>query len=1010
MIRQLLIFFVFSFGCLASINAQDLPPQLQLVQGLRNRGYHDLALTYLEKLQTQQAKLSPEVKTALPLELSRSRADIASTMPTGSERDKLLQTSRTELEAFLKSNPPPALAAEAQLALGNTLAEQARSLAAGLDRAGISASPPAKAALDMQKAALARFDEADRIFATLQKQQEDQLGIKPAPEKAPSKNLTPATSRSSPIYLSTLYYRAQARYDKSRMAGLGLRDSGLANDEARQLAEKLSTYRGVSATGWQGFALLARTLEGADDNRANQIYRNIDQANSPNAMTAQRAVRYFPLARADASGDITERSQERDRYRIAAERWLQLYGTSAGNSRDAQHVRYMLIRIYAKELEETPENRRQTAEAQAKLDRALHLIDDMDNGRSEHQEALERMKYSMLQVSGRAKGPLESLKSFDEALLRASLEYFNQQRLEARLKEVGQAPARKDVEAQFNQQVLATLAALRRAQELMQEANLSEKNRVRVWNMLQSCLRRTNDGPRAALICEHLAHTARQPEVAQAAAVEAMRLYQFLSRQGNTADATAAKRLLAMAQLLDERFPDSPQADEARSILGRELISRKQYDAAITMLGRVRVNPGTARYLSGLASWTKHRDLTQGKISQKTAEADRALKLLRESVNAFAQQKNKDALEQRAEVQAMLLILGIQDTFADYQGVITSSQPLLKRIEEKSMPEGITPGTELQVLETVMNAYLQLRQTQQGATRLLAIISKRQKDPAWRDSTRFLQATASRLRQQMDEFQKQGDQAKPQLDATRESFKQFLEIIAGNSQLPLPQRIWLSQSYSGIGDYARAVKVLAELKPPAPGGAAKQNEVDEETRLYRQAITQKVIALRQAALSEPDANDRDKALAQVEKEMQQLMTESWARRSPLLLRDEIMLLQLRGNYSGKAGAISRWDQFRTVLRPHLDKSSSMKELFSEATYNLAYCMFQEALLLKNPETQKQAIDRSAGVILEALQSSLTTPPLAEQYRMLLDDPKHAKLKEAMERLKKPAAGTAAPSK
>ncbi|MBL8824305.1 MAG: hypothetical protein JNJ77_17090 [Planctomycetia bacterium] len=995
---------------MASVNAQDLPPQLQLVQGLRHRGYHDLALTYLEKLQSQQTTLSPEVKAALPLELSRSRADIAATMSTGSERDKLLNTSRAELEAFLKTNPPPGLAGEAQQALGNAVAEQARSLAAGLDRAGINASPPAKVAVEMQKAALARFDEADRIFATLQKQQEDLLGIKPAPEKAPSKTLTAATSRSSPLYLSTLYYRALARYDKSRIAGLGIRDSGLANDEARQLAEKLATYRGISSAGWQGFALYARTLEGADDNRANQIYRNIDQANSPNAIIAQRAVRYFPLARADASGDITERSQERDRYRTMAERWLQLYSTSAGNSRDAQHVRYMLIRIYAKELEETPENRRQTAEAQAKLDRALHLIDEMDNGRSDHQEALERMKFSMLRVSGRAKGPVESLKTFDEALLRASLEFHNQQVLEAKLKEVGQAPARKDVEAQFNQQVAVTLTALRRAQDLMRESNLSEKNRVRVWNMLQSCLRRTNDGPRAALICEHLANTARQPDVAQAAAVEAMRLYQFLSRQGNTVDATATQRLLAMAHMLDQRFPDSPQADEARSILGRDLISKKQYDAAIDMLGRVKVNPGTARYLSGLAAWTKHRDVTQGKIVQKSPEADRALKLLQESVAAFAQQKSKDALEQRTEVQAMLLILGIQDTFGDFQSVITSSQPLLKCIEDKAMPDGITPGTELQVMETVMNAYLQLRQTQQGATRLLAIISKRQKDPAWRDSTRFLQATASRLQAQMEEYQKQGEKAKTQYDSTRDGFKQFLEIIATHPQLPLQQRIWLGQSYSGIGDYARAVKVLSDIKPPAANPASKQENPDDETKLYRQATSLRIGALRQAALSEPDANDRDKALAQVEKEMQQLMKEPWARRSPPLLRDEIMLLQLRGNYSGKAGAIARWDQFRTAVRPHIDKSPAMKDLFTEATYHLAYCLYQESLLLKNPDMQKQAIDRSAGVVVDALQSSLTSPKQAEQYRKLLDDPKHAKLKDAVERLQKPARGNTIPSK
>src|SRR5262249_16351274 len=146
-------------------------------------------------------------------------------------------------------------------------------------------------------------------------------------------------------------------------------------------------------------------------------------------------------------------------------------------------------------------------------------------------------------------------------------------------------------------------------------------------------------------------------------------------------------------------------------------------------------------------------------------------------------------------------------------------------------------------------------------------------------------------------------------------------------------------------------------KPPEPP--------DEATQLYRQAVSLRVTALRQAALSEPDANDRDKALAVVEKELQGVMNEPWAKRNPALIRDEIYIQQLRGNYSGKSGAITRWDQFRNVLRPLMDKNDAMKELYWETQYNLAWCVYQEATLLKNPEGQKKAIDRAAGIIHEA---------------------------------------------
>ena len=61
-------------------------------------------------------------------------------LPAGPERDRLLQKSRSELEAFLRSNPSPGLASEAMQALGNTIVEQARGLAIASERAGIAGS------------------------------------------------------------------------------------------------------------------------------------------------------------------------------------------------------------------------------------------------------------------------------------------------------------------------------------------------------------------------------------------------------------------------------------------------------------------------------------------------------------------------------------------------------------------------------------------------------------------------------------------------------------------------------------------------------------------------------------------------------------------------------------------------------------------------------------------------------------------------------------------------------
>lgn len=994
---SLFLSLVLSTGSLAQ---EDRTPHLELVKGLRERGYHDLALSYLESLQAAPNALNSELKAVLPMELARSRTEYAATMPAGSERDILLQRARNDLEVFLRVHPQEPLASETKLALANCIAEQARNLAVTCERAGISSPNPSSAAKDLHGQAIGRFNEADQLYGSLQKRLEDQLGLRIIPEKSPNKaDLLNNPPRSNPLYLSTLFYRAQARYDLSRMAGLGVRLSGLANDEARQHAEKLSQYRAVSPLAWHGYALFARTLEGADDAKANQIYRTIDQANTPNAQAAQRAMRYYPLARADASGELSDKGPGRDRLHEQAERWLQLYGPVAGNSKDAQHVRYILLRIIARELEETPENRRQTTESQTKLERALSLIDSMDNGKADNQDALERLKYSLLRLSGRARGPLETLRTFDEALLRASLEFHNQQTLEAKLIEVGNTAARADVEAQFRKQVETTLAVLRKAQSLMPDARVSERNRIQLLNMMQNCLRRQGDGYRAAILCEHLALTARQPEVAQYAATEALRLYQYLSHEGGKVDSVATSQLMKMARLLDQSYPESVQADEARSILGRDLIARREYDAAISMLIKVKANPGTARYLAGLAAWSKHRDLNKDLITIKSDDSVRALALLQESITAFAQQQNKNALEQRAEVQASLLTIGIHDTLNDLDAIITSSQPLLIRIEKNQMPAGLAPGTELQVIETVMSAYIRKRDLQEGPARLLAILNQRKDDPQLSDVTTILQSTAYRMRQLLDELAKKGNAGRIQYQATLSSYRLFLAQIEKDPKLPLRLRVWLGTSYSGIGDFAKAAEILKAVPVPT----TKSTEPpDEEHQLFRQSISARITAMLRLAEGEQDVAARDKALTVLEKELQTLMSEPWARRNPTLLRDDIYLQQLRGNYSGKTGAIVRWDEFRAMLRPHIEKSEGMKELFWETQYNLTWCLYQEAALMKTPEAQKIAIDRAAGLFHEAESARFGTSAQAKRFNELLANPRHADLKAAVDRLASPS--------
>jgi hypothetical protein len=300
------------------------------------------------------------------------------------------------------------------------------------------------------------------------------------------------------------------------------------------------------------------------------------------------------------------------------------------------------------------------------------------------------------------------------------------------------------------------------------------------------------------------------------------------------------------------------------------------------------------------------------------------------------------------------------------------------------------------VLEAAMNAYIQKKDFQQGALKVLAILQQRRGDPQLGDVTAFLQGTAVRISKQLDEYLKQGPAAKAQYQATRDSFRQFLEQIEKDPALPTRQRVWLGSNYVSLGEHARAAAILSTI--PAPTPPPGKPAADDEVAVYRQAVTMRIVALRNAALAEADANDRDKALANVEKEMEKVAREDWARRNPTLLREEILLLESRAKYSGKSGAIARWDAFRNQLRPHIDKSEPMKELYWEATYHLAYCVYQEASLLKHPDARKKNIDRAAALINEARRVNYGTPTQAARFEELLANPKYKDLKDAAERL------------
>src|SRR5262249_2780768 len=123
-LRRVLLSLVLILGAAADLPAQEAAKddEMLFVQKLRERGYADLALNYLERRLAKDPKYAAEA----PLEIALTRAAQAQTEGDAAKRVSLYEQARTELTAFLAKIPMPPRAAAIRLETAGIAGEQGR--------------------------------------------------------------------------------------------------------------------------------------------------------------------------------------------------------------------------------------------------------------------------------------------------------------------------------------------------------------------------------------------------------------------------------------------------------------------------------------------------------------------------------------------------------------------------------------------------------------------------------------------------------------------------------------------------------------------------------------------------------------------------------------------------------------------------------------------------------------------------------------------------------------------
>lgn len=105
--------------------ASAVEPTLEFIEGLRQRGYYDTALQYIESLEGRP-NLPPDIQVVLPYERAQTLLDNARTLKNLNDQRKQLDASQASFEQFVKASPSHPLAGRANTARGRILLEQAR--------------------------------------------------------------------------------------------------------------------------------------------------------------------------------------------------------------------------------------------------------------------------------------------------------------------------------------------------------------------------------------------------------------------------------------------------------------------------------------------------------------------------------------------------------------------------------------------------------------------------------------------------------------------------------------------------------------------------------------------------------------------------------------------------------------------------------------------------------------------------------------------------------------------
>ncbi len=622
---------------LADVNFAD-----KLLDGLRDRGWHDTALEYLDEA-AQDPLATPAFLEKLGYERAITQAALARQAAGEKKRQALLAEAAASFQRFAAEKQNSPLQLQALATAGNLLTEQALH---AINKAAKLPEAARRQREQLHNTARDFLDQAKAPLQTLLTQCEAKL--QSLPKAAQSQKAVGARVSRQQLegkQAEARFLLAKLDFDKSRTYPPDSKAQQKTLQAATAAFAKLYKDYEDKLVGFYGRFYQGRSNQAAGDlEEALKCYLDIvDQPPIPNKDFRRLVARsYRYRAECHLAGEDHEKAIKECRE------WLEESRSSELSEPDWLAVSYQLATAY-----EAQAASAEGRDAQRSRNEARKLYREIARTPGEFQrEAKAKM------ASGRAGGgkPIVA-RTFDEAFNAGNdaFEQMNSSKLAARLaKENNPAAVESLLEQAEANQVAATqyfLQASQLADDQTDPDQLVTARYFLCWLYWQGG--RLDD---VAVLGEFLARRYPENKVAPGAAKLALAAYERLyntAKQAGDATDFEAQHLAEVAELLVTRWPESSEAAAALNLLINLALRDNRLSEAEEMLERLPASSrATAELRLGGAVWNRYlRNLLRARGKGQAGPEDAALALKKKAGELLA--RGYEALQAKPQVTAV---------------------------------------------------------------------------------------------------------------------------------------------------------------------------------------------------------------------------------------------------------------------------------------------------------------------------------------------------------------------